>query len=122
MNISSGLATDDDLVAGPHGIRKTAVAEARIHAHSLRVTKMQRIRAYFMELFPLPHTIRKWTQGYLIFEAFLSIYLLICLVLINSDQATEAPYEHYRNANIFFVFCCLLPFMALRIITLLCCR
>ena len=100
----------------------TSRAEAIIHARTLRVTTIDLTRAYLTELFPQPHKLKKWAQCYLIFETILSLYLLICLVAIYSDRAKTDPYLHYRNASILFVFCCILPFMACRVISLLCCK
>lgn len=70
----------------------SGAAEARIQARSLRVSSWERIRAFIIEKFPEPHRIKKWTQCYLILEAILCIYLLICLIRIDQYEETkESP-------------------------------
>jgi len=82
------------------------------------------MRTILLELCPEHFQIKKWTQCYLIFEAILGIYLLICLVQIAHEKSKDhnSPYVEYRNAVAIFVFVTIMPFMASRIIALLCCK
>lgn len=83
-----------------------------------RISKAALMRAIVMEEMPNPHRLKKFTQTYLIPESILFTYLLICLIIIDEGDSGAL----YHNASAWFVFVCLLPFMTLRIISLLCCN
>ena len=74
-----------------------------------------------MEELPEPHKIKKFTQLYLIPESLLCIYLLFCVCVVDSKEDHDSTVDDYRKANLVFIFICLIPFMAARIIALLCC-
>ena len=61
---------------------------------------------------------------YLIFQSLLCLYLLICLVTVNDIRDMEETHaeEMFRRANSWFVFICLIPFIVLRIVALMCCK
>ena len=84
-----------------------------------RVSKTKLMRAIYMEELPSPHKLKNFTKLYLIFESILSFYLILCLVLVDDEDDHQID---YRNAVAAFVFFCNVPFMALRIISLVCCK
>lgn len=86
-----------------------------------RISKAALMRAIIMEEMPNPHRLKKFTQTYLIPEFVLFTYLLVCLIIFDHDD-DSAGEDLYHNASAWFLFVCLLPFMTLRIISLLCCN
>lgn len=101
--------------------RQKVDAQAQIEAMATRVSKTALMRAIYMEELPSPHKLKSFTMKFLIPESFLSFYLILCLVLVNDEADTSGP-VNYKNAVAAFVFLCNIPFMALRIIALLCCK
>lgn len=88
-----------------------------------RVSKSERMRTIIMEELPEPHKLKKITQIYLIPESILCIYLLLCLQLDKHDSCDDQSVcDNYTNTVAFFVFFCCIPFLALRVISLLCCK
>ena len=77
------------------------------------------MRTVIMEELPEPHKLKKFTTLYLIPESLVCIYLLFCLVYF--DKTASETENYYRNPIASFVFFCTIPFMSLRIISLLCC-
>ena len=97
-------------------------SEARIEAMATQVSKTAMMRAIIIEEMPEQYKIRNFTKIYLIPESIICVYLLITLVVEVQGDTNGDVYKFYRNSIAAFVFICLIPFMALRIISLLCCR
>ena len=90
---------------------------------SLTVGSASRMRAIIREELPDPHWIKKITKIYLAFESILCLYLLITLVVAHEESDEKGgSYHNYRVLNALFVFVCIIPFLALRVVTLLCCQ
>lgn len=86
-----------------------------------RVTKCQMMRTIIMEELPEPHRLKKLTTLYLIPESLICIYLLFCLVYIDGLYKKDTLNAKYTWLVASLVFFCIMPFMGLRIISLLCC-
>ena len=75
---------------------------------------------------PNPHKLRSFTTCFLCFETIICLYLLISLVtvedVLKDDQDMTITVLTYRRANTCFVFICMIPFIFLRVASLLCCK
>lgn len=87
-----------------------------------RVSKCARMRTVIMEELPEPYRLKKFTSMYLIPESVLLVYLLVNIVWFEPRDKDE---DHFKKfcflSDSIFAFICIIPFMALRIISLLCC-
>ena len=76
-----------------------------------------------MEELPAAHKLRNFTSCYLVIESILCFYLLLCIIPTDSrDKGDPKKFKVYRTINVLFIYICCIPFLALRIISLLCCR
>ena len=117
---------------GKSSDRETLVAhnhvdsEARIEAMATRVSKWDLMKTVIIEELPQPHILNKFTTIYLIPESLVCFYLLFCLVYIDrvnpEDPETYSGPNNYTDAVAAFTFFCCIPFLALRVISLICCK
>lgn len=79
------------------------------------------MKAILVEELPDLQKLRKFTMLYLIPESILLIYLLVCLILI--DQPIDGMDDGlYNDMVAAFVFICVIPWVFLRVVALVCCK
>ena len=92
--------------------------EDRYLAH-IKVTKCDQLNTLLVEEAPEINQLHRTTKKYLIAEAVLGVYLLLCIVF--GDNTAYTKTDPARKVKIFF-FLCSLPFVILRVIAMMCCK
>ena len=90
----------------------------RYLAH-IKVTKCDQLNTLLVEESPEITQLHRTTRNYLIAEAVLAVYLLLCIVFGDNTEYTET--DPAQKVKIFFFLCCL-PFVILRVIAMMCCK
>ena len=88
-----------------------------------RVSRCARMHTVIMEELPEPYRLKKFTTMYLIPESIILVYLLVDVVFFEprDNHEVDNPQKFTFVSDSTFAFICIIPFMALRIISLLCC-
>ena len=92
--------------------------EDRYLAH-IRVSRCDQLNTLLVEEAPEIRQLHKTTRSYLMAEAVLGVYLLLCIVFGDNTAYTETDPAH--KVKIFFLVCSL-PFLILRVIAMMCCK
>ena len=92
--------------------------EDKYLAH-IKVTKCDQFRTLLVEETPDIIRVNQITGLYLIIEGILAFYLALCIVF--EDNTRYTPTDPAFKVKVFF-FVCLVPFLGLRVIAMICCK